>query len=215
VTLRVLLADDEELVRIGLRAIIDAEADLEVAGEAADGLAAVAASARLAPDVVLMDVRMPVLDGIEATRRIARGDHPPTVVVLTTFEHDDHVEAALHAGAAAFLLKRASPDEIVQAIRLVAADDRLLFPAAVRGLAARRPPDAEARARLARARLTDREQEVLRLMARGLTNTEIAADLVLSTETVKTHVGHILAKLRARDRTQAVVTAYRSGFIPL
>ncbi|GAB3423878.1 response regulator transcription factor [Flindersiella endophytica] len=215
---RVVLVDDEDLIRAGLRAIIDAEPDLSVVGEASDGAAAVTTIRSLVPDVVLMDVRMPALDGLQATRRVLESDGPaPKIVVLTTFENDDYVYEALRSGASGFLLKRASPDTLVHAIRVVARGDSLLFPAAIRDLAARRSasPDrfrSPVREDLAR-RLTEREAEVLRLMARGLSNAEIASHLVVSLETVKTHVGNVLAKLSARDRTQAVIAAYESGFI--
>ncbi len=212
--LGVLLVDDEPLIRSGLRAIINAEPDLVVIGEAEDGAAVTPLVRRLRPDVVLMDVRMPVVDGIEATRRLFAGvDDPPRVLVLTTFENDDYVFDALRAGASGFLLKRARPDEVVRAIRLLAAGDSLLFPTAIRELAARHSP-AEAPARgLDAAGLTDREAEVLRLVAQGLSNAEIAAQLIVSLETVKTHVAHVLTKLDARDRTQAVIRAYETGFI--
>jgi DNA-binding NarL/FixJ family response regulator len=208
---RVLIVDDDDLIRAGLRAILDAEPDLEVVGEAADGAEVVPAAVKLRPEVVLMDVRMPALDGIQATRLLmARMDVPPRVLVVTTFENDEYVYEALRAGASGFLLKRSRPVQIVEAVRVVARGDSLLFPAAVRRLAAAYGP---AEARLPGVRLTDRESEVLRLMAGGLSNAEIAADLVLGLETVKTHVGNVLTKLGVRDRTQAVVLAYRSGFI--
>lgn len=207
----VLIVDDDDLIRAGLRAILDAEADLEVVGEATDGAEVVPAAVKLRPDVVLMDVRMPALDGIQATRLLlARMDQPPRVLVVTTFENDEYVYEALRAGASGFLLKRSRPVQIVEAVRVVARGDSLLFPAAVRRLAEAYGP---AEARLPGVRLTDREGEVLRLMADGLSNAEIAADLVLGLETVKTHVGNVLTKLGVRDRTQAVVAAYRSGFI--
>ncbi len=210
----VLLVDDEALIRSGLRAIIDAEPDLTVLGEAEDGAAVTPLVRRLRPDVVLMDVRMPAVDGIEATRRLLGNvDDPPRVLVLTTFENDDYVFDALRAGASGFLLKRARPDEVVRAIRLLAAGDSLLFPAAIRELAARHSPAKPAAGGLDDAGLTDREAQVLRLIAEGLTNAEIASVLVVSHETVKTHVAHVLTKLDARDRTQAVIRAYQSGFI--
>ncbi|WP_084958380.1 response regulator transcription factor [Thermoactinospora rubra] len=208
-TLRVVLADDEALIRTGLRIIIDAEPDLQVVGEAADGAEALTVTRRERPDVVLMDVRMPGLDGIAATARLLALPHPPKVIVVTTFDNDDYVYDALRAGASGFLLKRTRPDDLTQAVRLVAAGESLLFPAAIRRLAAARPrtpvPGVD--------RLTDREGEVLTLMAQGLSNGEIAARLVVSAETVKTHVGNVLAKLGARDRTQAVIAAYESGFV--
>jgi DNA-binding NarL/FixJ family response regulator len=207
----VLIVDDDALIRAGLRAILDAEPDLTVVGEAADGADVVEAVRRLRPDVVLMDVRMPAVDGIQATRLLLqRFDDPPRVLVVTTFENDEYVYEALHAGASGFLLKRSRPVQIVDAVRVVARGDSLLFPAAVRRLAAAygRPDPT-----LPGVQLTDREGEVLRLMADGLSNAEIAARLVLGLETVKTHVGNVLTKLGVRDRTQAVVVAYRSGFI--
>ncbi|HEX6338379.1 MAG TPA: response regulator transcription factor [Jiangellaceae bacterium] len=212
-TIGVLLVDDEALVRTGLRAILDAQPDIEVVGEAADGAEVMPHVRRLRPDVVLMDVRMPAIDGIQATRQlIGTMTEPPRVLVITTFENDDYVYEALRAGASGFLLKRARPAEVVEAVRVVAHGESLLFPAALRRLVAGRAgrPDEQA---LAAARLTERESEVLRLMAAGLSNTEIAERLVVGVETVKTHVGNVLAKLDARDRTQAVIAAYESGFI--
>ncbi len=215
--LTVLLVDDEPLVRAGLRAVLEAQPDIEVVGEAADGAAVTPLVRRLRPDVVAMDVRMPLMDGIEATRAVLRTvPDPPKIVVVTTFENDEYVYGALRAGADGFLLKRARPAEIVQAVRLVAEGDSLLFPAAVRRLAAsyaEQRGTTAARAVMARAALTGREEEVLRLMARGLSNAEIAARLVVGTETVKSHVSSVLAKLGARDRTQAVIAAYESGFV--
>jgi DNA-binding NarL/FixJ family response regulator len=213
VSISVLIVDDERLIRAGLRAIIDIEPGLTVVGEAGDGAAALAEVTRLRPEVVLMDVRMPSVDGIAATRRILeRSDEPPKILVVTTFENDDYVYDALQAGASGFLLKRARPEEIVQAIRLVAHGDTLLFPAAIRTLAAHHAQAARRGARW-HAQLTEREAEVLRLMAKGLSNAEIGEGLFVSPQTVKTHVGNLLAKLQARDRTQAVIFAYESGFI--
>lgn len=210
----VLLVDDEQLVRAGLRAILEAQPDIEVAGEAADGAAVVPLVRRLRPDVVAMDVRMPLLDGIEATRAVLRTvQDPPRILVITTFENDSYVYAALRAGADGFLLKRARPAEIVHAVRLAAEGESLLFPAAVRSLAATHGGNPHAREAMDRAALTEREAEVLRLMARGLSNAEIAGSLIVGTETVKTHVSAVLAKLGARDRTQAVIAAYESGFV--
>ncbi|MET9950790.1 response regulator transcription factor [Streptomyces sp. NPDC006339] len=213
--IRIVLADDERMVRTALRVILDAEPGLQVVGEAATGAEAVSVVRELRPDVVLMDVRMPEIDGIQATRRILSGAGPdaPRIVVVTTFENDAYVYDALRVGAAGFLLKRAAPEELVGAVRLVARSDSLLYPAAVRGLAAeharRHPPAAPAWV----SRLTDREAEVLRHMAKGLTNAEIAGLLGVGPATVKTHVAAVLAKTGARDRTQAVIVAYESGFI--
>jgi len=209
----VLLVDDEPLIRAGLRAIIDSEDGLSVLGEAADGAEVPGLVARLRPDVVLMDVRMPAVDGIRATAHLmSTVDKPPKVIVVTTFENDDYVYDALVAGASGFLLKRARPEEIVAAIRTVVAGESLLFPAAIRRLAAQHAP-ASSGDGLAGAGLTEREREVLRLMTGGLSNVEIAGELYLGVQTVKTHVGNVLAKLGARDRTQAVIRAYDSGFV--
>jgi DNA-binding NarL/FixJ family response regulator len=208
----VLIVDDDELIRVGLRAIIDAQPDLRVVGEAADGAEVPPLVARLRPEVVLMDVRMPAIDGIQATRHLlATSTEPPRVLVITTFENDEYVYAALCAGASGFLLKRARPAEVVEAIRVVARGESLLFPAAIRRLATSYAGSGGDGLR--RARLTEREAEVLRLMTTGLSNVEIAAELVVGVETVKTHVGNVLAKLGARDRTQAVIAAYESGFV--
>ncbi|MFK0120023.1 response regulator [Streptomyces sp. NPDC090994] len=213
----VLLVDDEPLVRAGLRAVLEAQPDIEVVGEAADGAAVIPLVRQLRPDVVAMDVRMPLLDGIEATRAVLRTvTDPPKILVITTFENDEYVYEALRAGADGFLLKRARPAEIVHAVRLVAEGESLLFPASVRQLAAEYgdgPGNRAARAAMDRAQLTEREGEVLRLMARGLSNAEIAAKLVVGAETVKSHVSAVLGKLGARDRTQAVIAAYESGFV--
>ena len=210
----VLLVDDEDLIRAGLRAIVNAEDDLTVLGEAGDGVEAVAQVRALRPDVVLMDVRMPSVDGIQATRHILDNQpQPPKIIVVTTFENDDYVYDALRAGANGFLLKRSRPAEIVQAIRAVAAGDSLLFPAKIRSLAERNQARLAPPVGRAGAKLTEREADVLRLMATGLSNAEIAEELVVSLQTVKTHVGNVLGKLGARDRTQAVIFAYESGFI--
>ncbi|MEV5103354.1 response regulator [Streptomyces massasporeus] len=211
--IRVVLADDERMVRTALRAILSAEPDLDVVGEAATGAEAVSVVRELRPDVVLMDVRMPETDGIRATEQIlATLDDPPRIVVVTTFENDSYVYDALRAGAAGFLLKRADADALVQAVRLVARSDSLLFPAAVRSLAtehARAHPAPPAWV----AKLTTREAQVLRHMARGLTNAEIARLMEVGPATVKSHVAAVLAKTGTRDRTQAVIAAYEAGFL--
>jgi DNA-binding NarL/FixJ family response regulator len=210
--IRVLIADDEALIRTGFRAIVQAEPDLEVVGEAADGVEATSLAVELRPDVVMMDVRMPKLTGIDATTHLIRTlPDPPRILVVTTFENDSYVYEALRAGAHGFLLKRARADELVDAVRLVARSDSLLFPAAVRELALRHAPVAADQSRL--GRLSQRECEVLRLMAAGLTNAEIARRMVVGQETVKSHVARVLAKLEVRDRTQAVIAAYESGLI--
>ncbi|MEU1200787.1 response regulator transcription factor [Streptomyces sp. NPDC005813] len=211
--LRIVVADDERMVRTALRVILEAEPGLEVVGEAATGAEAVSVVRELAPDVVLMDVRMPEVDGIRATEQIlATLPDPPRIVVVTTFENDAHVYEALRAGAAGFLLKRADADALVQAVRLVARSDTLLFPSAVRALAA-----GHARHRPAPppwvAKLTAREGDVLRLMATGLTNAEIATRMGVGPATVKSHVAAVLAKTGTRDRTQAVIAAYEAGFM--
>jgi DNA-binding NarL/FixJ family response regulator len=214
--IRVLLADDQVLVRTGLRTILEDAGGFDVVGEASDGGEAVARSADLHPDVVLMDVRMPNLDGIEATRRIRAQARPPRVLVLTTFDLDEYVYAGLRAGASGFLLKDALAADLVSAIRAVVAGDAVVAPSATRRLIERfldagRLPEEHAEQRL--TVLTEREREVLALMARGLSNAEIAGQLYLSEGTVKTHVSHLLGKLGLRDRVQAVVLAYESGLI--
>ncbi|MCX5196552.1 response regulator transcription factor [Streptomyces sp. NBC_00249] len=212
--LRVVVADDERMVRTALRVIIDAEPDMEVVGEAASGAEALPLVRSLAPDVVLMDVRMPEIDGIRATEQIlATMAEPPKIVVVTTFENDSYVYDALRAGASGFLLKRAGPDELIGAVRLVARGDSLLFPAAVRSLAASHAAAARTAAPAWAARLTDREADVLRLMAGGLSNHEISERLGVGPQTVKTHVAGVLAKTGSRDRTQAVIAAYEGGFM--
>ena len=214
-TIRVLIADDQALVRDGFGMILDAQEDIEVVGEAEDGGRAVDLARELRPDVVLMDIRMPGVDGIEATRRLVAGGDAPRVLMLTTFDVDEYVYEAMKAGASGFLLKDVRRDELVGAVRVVAAGDAMLAPALTRRLIedfVRRPrPGAAPGGPI--ADLTEREREVLRLMARGLSNAEIAAELVVSEATVKTHVARILAKLGLRDRIQAVVLAYESGFV--
>jgi DNA-binding NarL/FixJ family response regulator len=213
-TTRIVIADDQALMRGGFKMILDAEEDLEVVGEAMDGADAVRAFERLHPDVVVMDVRMPVMDGIEATRRITAIDGDAKVLILTTFDLDGYVYDALRAGASGFLLKDRPPEELVSAVRIVASGDALLAPSVTRRLVAEfasRPPRVDAPEGL--DELTDREREVLVLMANGASNAEIASQLFVAETTVKTHVGHVLQKLRLRDRAQAVVLAYESGLV--
>ena len=218
-TITVLIADDQAMVRAGFAALLDAQEDIRVVGQAADGTEAVSSSARLNPDVVLMDVRMPELDGIAATRRILGPTYPaervPRILMLTTFDIDDYVYDALEAGASGFLLKDALPEDLVHAVRVVAAGDALLAPSVTRRMiehfAARRPRAGRAAATL--RELTDREREVLTLIGAGRSNAEIAADLFISEQTVKTHVGKVLLKLGARDRVQAVIFAYDAGLV--
>lgn len=218
-TISVLIADDQAMVRAGFAALLDAHDGIRVAGQAATGAEAVALSARLDPDVILMDVRMPELDGIAATRRILGPAYPaahvPRILMLTTFDIDDYVYDALEAGASGFLLKDALPEELVQAVRVVAAGDALLAPSVTRRMieqfAARRPRSPRRASAL--ADLTEREREVLVLIGRGRSNTEIAADLFIAEQTVKTHVGKVLAKLQLRDRVHAVIFSYDAGLV--
>jgi DNA-binding NarL/FixJ family response regulator len=215
VTVRVLVVDDQEIVRAGFSALLDGQPDLEVVGQASDGAEAVELAGQLVPDVILMDVRMPVLDGLAATREILAGVAPgetPRVIMLTTFDLDEYVYDALRAGASGFLLKHSSPDELAAAVRIVAAGDALLAPSITRRLVedfAKVQPVLPATA----GGLTPRETDVLRLIARGQSNREIAATLVLAEQTVKTHVSRILTKLDLRDRAQAVVYAYEAGVV--
>jgi DNA-binding NarL/FixJ family response regulator len=211
--IRVLVADDQALVRAGFAMIVDAQPDMEVVGEAVDGVQAVDECRRLRPDVVLMDIRMPVVDGIEATRRLAASCPATRVLILTTYDLDEYVHQALHAGASGFLLKDVPPAELVRGVRTVLAGDALLAPTVTRRLLEEylRTPRADPTGVL--ARLTDREREVMRLLARGQSNAEIAAALFLGEATVKTHIGRILAKLELRDRVQAVVLAYETGLV--
>ncbi|MFI6225750.1 response regulator [Micromonospora echinospora] len=216
--IRVLLADDHHLVRTGFRVILEAEDDIEVVGEASDGRQAVDLAARQRPDVVLMDVEMPGTDGLEATRRIVAADTGPAVLILTTFDRDDYLFAALQAGASGFLLKNGTPEALIDAVRVVARGDALLAPEITRRVIATfaRPGGTPAGGRADGARLselTPREHEVLVLLAGGATNAEIATGLFLGEATVKTHVSRVLAKLGLRDRTQAVVYAYEHGVV--
>ncbi|RKT10965.1 LuxR family two component transcriptional regulator [Streptomyces sp. 1114.5] len=209
----VLIADDDPVTRSGLSTLLNAQPGIEVVGQAADGVAVVEQVRLLRPDVVLMDVRMPRRNGIDATRELLADAtaEPPKVVVITTFENDDYVTAALGAGASGFVLKRLPVPQIAEAVRVAAAGEAILFPAALRRMVAARPLNsAEA---LPRAALTGREESVLRLMATGLSNPEIAQSLAVSLETVKTHVGNVLTKLDAQNRTHAVVIAYESGLV--
>ena len=214
-TVRVVIADDQGMVRSGFSVLLNAQPDIEVIGEAVNGQEAVTQAASLHPDVILMDVRMPVLDGLQATRQITAMDDPPKILVLTTFDLDDYVYEALRSGASGFLLKDASARELAEAVRLVAAGDALLAPGVTRRLIAEfarmGAPRAPSRKQL--EGLTERESEVLALVARGMSNGEIADHLVVAEQTVKTHVSRILMKLGLRDRTQAVVLAYESGLV--
>ncbi|TQS45088.1 response regulator [Cryptosporangium phraense] len=209
----ILLVDDQLLVRAGFRLVIESQPDLTVVGEVGDGRAAVAEARRLRPDIVLMDVRMPILDGIEATRRITALLDPPKVVVLTTYDVDESALDAIRAGASGFLLKDGSPEDMLASLRTVHAGDAVIAPSTTRRLLDTLAPASDPAAAAAVATLTDRERDVLVAMARGRSNAEIAERLIVSTGTVKTHVGRILAKLGARDRVQAVVVAYEAGLV--
>lgn len=220
-TISVLIVDDDALLRHGVRVVLDSASDIRVIGEAGDGLEAVGRSRDLKPDVVLIDVRMPGVDGIEATRRITAEHHDIRVLVLTTFRHDDYVWGALRAGASGFLLKRTQPERLIEAVRTIYNGDALLDEAVTRELidhfvlggGGGGGFEGHAEERAAIALLTDREREVLRLVALGRSNAELAAVLVIAESTAKTHVKRILAKIGARDRAQAVVVAYRSGLV--
>jgi DNA-binding NarL/FixJ family response regulator len=224
VTIRVVVVDDQEMVRAGIAALLGAQDDIEVVGEAADGVAALAEAARTDPDVVVMDIRMPGMDGLTATRKLTAPAHRrttdepvggPRVLVLTTFDADEYVYRALQAGASGFLLKGARPAELAEAVRIVAAGEALLAPSVTRRLIEQVVSAGLAPSMAPRGtpELTPREREVLILLARGLSNAEIAAELVLADQTVKTHVSHVLTKLGLRDRAQAVVHAYETGLV--
>ena len=210
-----MLVDDQQLVRTGFKLILDLEPDLEVVGEAADGAACLRAVGELVPDVVLMDVRMPAMDGVEATRRLAEAGNPARVLILTTFDLDEYVYAAMRAGASGFLLKDVGRDELVHAVRTVARGDQMLAPAVTRRLVERfvtmPPPTTGVPDAL--SALSARERDVLALVARGLSNAEIAGSLIIGEATVKTHVARVLDKLGLRDRVQAAVLAYETGFV--
>jgi len=216
-TVRVLIVDDQSLVRAGFRMILDAETEIEVVGEASDGLEAVLAARQMEPDVILMDVRMPNVDGLEATRRLLDGrDEGPRILILTTFDLDEYVYEALRAGASGFLLKDTPPEQLVEAIMIVARGDALLAPSITRRVIeefVRRPPASARKPPPELAELTSREREMLGYIAKGLSNAEIARAAFVSETTVKTHVAHILMKLRLRDRVQAVVYAYENGVV--
>jgi DNA-binding NarL/FixJ family response regulator len=213
--IRVVIADDQALLRGGFRMILESQKDIEVVGEAADGREALEQARALEPDVVLMDIRMPELDGLEATRQLVDADGAPRILILTTFDLDEYVYEAMKAGASGFLLKEVRPEQLADAVRVVAAGETLVSPAITRRLVEefvrRRPPGSGPPTAV--SELTERELEVLKLVARGLSNGEIAAELFVSEATVKTHVTHVLTKLGLRDRVQAVVLAYESGLV--
>jgi DNA-binding NarL/FixJ family response regulator len=217
VSIRVLIVDDQPLVRAGFRTILGSKRDIEVVGEAENGAEAVALAERRRPDVILMDIRMPVLDGVEATRRLVAAGTPARILVLTTFDLDEYVHAAIRAGASGFLLKDVTPANLLEAIRIVAGGDALLAPSVTRRLLERfattLPPGEDSSTAL--AELTSRETEVLRLLASGMSNAEIASELVVSEATVKTHISSMLRKLGLRDRVQAVIVAYETGLVKL
>ncbi len=216
-SIRVLICDDQALVRGGFRAILGARPEIEVVGEAENGAEAIALAERRRPDVILMDIRMPVLDGVEATRRLVASGSPARILILTTFDLDEYVHAAIRAGASGFLLKDVTPAELVDAIRIVASGDALLAPSVTRRLLERFASTLPVGDRSSEtlAELTARETEVLRLLAGGLSNAEIAGELVVSEATVKTHISSLLRKLGLRDRVQAVIFAYETGLVRL
>ena len=213
-SISIVLVDDQELLRVGFRMVLDSQPDLDVVAEAGDGAVAVKLVAEHVPDIVLMDVRMPEMDGVEATRRIAAAGSPSRVIILTTFDLDEYVYEALRAGASGFLLKDAPPEQMIDAVHAVARGDALIAPSVTRRLLTefvQRPQPADASPRL--AGLTERERDVLLRLGRGMSNSEIAAELFLGEATIKTHVGNVLAKLGLRDRVQAVVFAYENGLV--
>ena len=214
-SIRVLICDDQALVRAGFRAILESRREIEVVGEAENGADAVALTERRRPDVILMDIRMPVLDGVEATRRLVEDGSPARILVLTTFDLDEYVHAAIRAGASGFLLKDVTPAKLVEAIRIVAGGDALLAPSVTRRLLERFSATLPAGDHTSEVlgQLTARETEVLRLLAGGLSNAEIASELVVSEATVKTHISSLLRKLGLRDRVQAVILAYETGLV--
>lgn len=212
-SIRIVIADDQAMVRVGLKLVVESEADLEVVGEAPDGIEAIAVVRRTRPDIVLMDISMPRMDGLTAARQLLAQPDPPKIVMLTTFDTDENLYSALRAGTSGFLLKVSPPEQLVDAIRIVVAGDSLLDPAVttrvIASFAGRHDPEPPPRL----AELTPRELEVLRSLARGLTNAEIAGELFVGEATVKTHVARVLMKLHLRDRAQAVVFAYESGVV--
>ena len=214
-TVRVVIADDQSMVRAGFRSLLNEEPDIDVVGEAADGERAVAAVRRFEPDVALMDIRMPGVDGLEATRRLIEAGSATRVLILTTFDLDEYVYEGLRAGASGFLLKDASPEQLIAAIHVIAAGDAVLAPSVTRRVVERftQLPARRDESSTALAELTAREREVLKLLARGLANAEIASELVVSGATIKTHVRNVLAKLGLRDRVQAVIFAYEAGLV--
>jgi DNA-binding NarL/FixJ family response regulator len=214
VALNLLIVDDDALVRAGLRAVLGSEPDFEVIGEAGNGKEAIERAAELSPDLVLMDIRMPEMDGLEATRTIVE-DGGPRVLILTTFELDEYVYEAMRVGASGFMLKRSSPEDLVTAVRIAASGDSLVLPEAMRRMVEQYAESGAQSAQIRKdiGRLTSREQDVLKHVAQGLSNVEIADELFVSRETVKSHVTSILMKLDVRDRTQAVIAAYESGFV--